>query len=348
MSLGPVMVDLAGVELTPVEREQLRHPLVGGVILFTRNFVDTAQLRALTAEIHALREPSLIVAVDHEGGRVQRFRAGFTPLPPCGAIGALYAKDRSAARLLAHSAGFVMAAELLEAGVDISFAPVLDLDHGCSAVIGNRAFNQDPEIVTELAGQYIAGMAGAGMVATGKHFPGHGAVMGDSHAQLPVDERPFIAIEQADLVPFAHLAGVLAGIMPAHVVYPQVAPQPAGFSAFWLREILRKRLRFEGVIFSDDLSMVGAHGAGDLVARAQTALAAGCDMVLACNDPAGLPGLLEGLAGYVMPLETPARLARLRGQPAWGDGPLQTLRDYTEASCLVARFRHETQDEAGC
>ncbi|MDA8389193.1 MAG: beta-N-acetylhexosaminidase [Gammaproteobacteria bacterium] len=348
MSLGPVMMDLAGVTLTPIEREQLRHPLVGGVILFARNFTDSAQLRMLTAEIHALRQPPLIIAVDHEGGRVQRFRAGFTPLPPCGAMGALYAKDRGAACLLARSAGFVMAAELLEAGVDISFAPVLDLDRGHSAVIGNRAFDQDPEIVTELAGQYIAGMAGAGMAATGKHFPGHGGVAGDSHTELPVDDRLFIAIEHTDLVPFAHLAGELAGIMPAHVQYPQVAPEPAGFSPFWLQEILRKRLQFEGVIFSDDLNMAGARGAGNLVARAQAALAAGCDMVLACNDPAGLPELLDGLAGYVMPTKTPARLARLHGQAAWGDGPLQTLHEYTEASRLLRHWYTETDDETIC
>ncbi len=347
MSLGPVMVDVVGTALAPTEREQLHHPLVGGVILFSRNFESVSQLQALTHDIHGWREPPLVIAVAHEGGRVQRFRAGFTPLPPCGAIGSLYDEDPAAGRLLARSAGFVMAAELLDCGVDISFAPVLDIDRGASAVIGNRAFHQDPEVVAELARQYIAGMASAGMGATGKHFPGHGGVAGDSHAELPVDERMFIDIEHTDLVPFAHLAPVLAGIMPAHVLYPQVAPEPAGFSPFWLQEVLRRRLQFNGVIFSDDLSMAGARGAGDLAARAQAALAAGCDMVLSCNDPGGLPGLLAGLQGY----ENPAaqlRIARLHGRGAWGDGPLKTLQEYTEACRNLQQWAVKTGDGTSC
>ncbi|HUW98944.1 MAG TPA: beta-N-acetylhexosaminidase [Acidiferrobacter sp.] len=321
MSLGPVMMDLAGTTLSAAERKWLKDPLVGGVILFTRNYEDPEQLRALTSEIHDLREPPLIIAVDHEGGRVQRFRAGFTPLPSCGQIGGLYAEDRSQARLLARSAGLVMAAELLVLGVDMSFAPVLDIGRGLGEVIGDRAFHSDPQIVAELGRQYVSGMTQAGMAATGKHFPGHGGVVEDSHRELPTDDRELATLEAADLVPFARLAPtVLAGIMPAHVVYPRVDSEPAGFSHTWLNNILRRRLRFSGVIFSDDLSMVGAHGAGNLGARAQKALAAGCDMVLACNDPGGLDGLLGALAGYENPASQ-TRITRLHGRPAW-TGPL--------------------------
>ncbi|MHB1567113.1 MAG: beta-N-acetylhexosaminidase [Acidiferrobacter sp.] len=338
MSLGPVMIDLVGVVLSPDERRRLKDPLVGGVILFSRNYESPSQLGALTDRIHALRDPPLIIAVDHEGGRVQRFRAGFTPLPSSGQIGALYAEDRAWARLIARSAGLVMAAELLVLGVDISFAPVLDIGRGLGSVIGDRAFHSDPLIVAELARQYISGMTEAGMAATGKHFPGHGGVAGDSHLELPVDDRSLKKIEAEDLLPFARLAPtVLAGIMPAHCLYPDVDPLPAGFSSFWLKEVLRRRLRFNGVIFSDDLSMVGAAGAGDLSARAHQALAAGCDMVLACNCPDRQEALLAALAGY----ENPAaqmRLMRMHGRPAWGTALLAADPDYQQACQRLARL----------
>ncbi|MHB8254357.1 MAG: beta-N-acetylhexosaminidase [Acidiferrobacter sp.] len=331
MSLGPVMMDLMGTTLSARERKWLKDPLVGGVILFTRNYESPEQLRALTTEIHDLREPPLIIAVDHEGGRVQRFRDGFTPLPSCGQIGDLYANDRSQARLLARSAGLVMAAELLVLGVDISFAPVLDIRRGLGDVISDRAFHSQPQIVAELGRQYVSGMTQAGMAATGKHFPGHGGVVGDSHTELPIDDRTLAILQAEDLVPFARLApSVLAGIMPAHVLYPEVDREPAGFSSLWLSDILRKRLRFSGVIFSDDLSMAGAQGAGDLGARAQKALAAGCDMVLACNDPEGLDGLLAALSGYENPTSQ-TRITRLHGRPAWTAPLLMEDIEYRES-----------------
>ena len=335
MSLGPVMMDLVGTTLSPKERGRLRHPLVGGVILFSRNYESPAQLRALTAEIRALRNPPLIITVDHEGGRIQRFRAGFTDLPAGARIGEIHALDRARGRTLAHAAGYVMAAELLAHGVDMSFAPVLDLGHGVSTVIGDRAFAEDPLVVTELARQYVLGMTQAGMAACGKHFPGHVGVMGDSHTELPVDERPLSALKNADLVPFARLCPtVLAAVMPAHVLYPRVDAQPAGFSRVWLQDLLRKAQRFSGVIFSDDLSMAGAHGAGDLGARARKALAAGCDVVLACNDPDGLDGLFEALSGYVNPLSQ-ARMTRLHGRPAWTADELSANADYRASRELL-------------
>lgn len=343
MSLGPVMLDLVGTTLSATERKWLKDPLVGGVILFTRNYESPEQLQALTADIHSIKEPPIIIAVDHEGGRVQRFRSGFTSLPASAQIGELYAEDRSKARLLARSAGLVMAAELLVLGVDISFAPVLDIDEGLCEVIGSRAFHSDPRIVAELARQFISGMTHAGMGAIGKHFPGHGGVAGDSHKELPTDNRTLAELEALDLVPFARLApSVLTGIMPAHVVYPEIDSEPAGFSRLWLDTILRRRLRFSGAIFSDDLSMVGAQGAGDLGARAKKALAAGCDMVLACNDPGGMDGLLRALSSYENPASQ-TRLTRLHGRPAWTAASLMGDRDYQESCERVRRLMCENQ-----
>jgi len=270
MALGPVMLGLDGLELTVEEQEILRHPQVGGVILFTRNYQSPEQAAALTAAIHALRQPRLLVAVDHEGGRVQRFREGFTRLPAVRRLGAIYDQDRMRAKQLARVTGWLMAAELRAVGVDFSFAPVLDLDHGVSGIIGDRAFHSDPDGVADLAHAYMSGMQKAGMEAVGKHFPGHGGIAADSHLELPVDSRPLADLEARDLLAFERMIHYgLAALMPAHVLYPQVDDQPAGFSARWLKDILRRRLEFQGAIFSDDLDMAGAHAAGAPMRRAR-------------------------------------------------------------------------------
>ena len=288
MPLGPVIVDLSGVRpsaLAAEDRARLLHPLVGGVIHFARHFDSAGQIAALNAEIHALRAPSLLIAVDHEGGRVQRFQQGFTAIPPMRTLGDTWDSDPASALAEARRIGRLMADELTGHGVDFSFAPVLDLDHGGSTVIGDRALHRNPAAVAQLAGALIHGMREGGMASVGKHFPGHGFVRADSHTDVPVDDRPFATIEADDLVPFTELVQVgLDAVMPAHVVYPAVDDQPAGYSTIWLRDILRGRLGFDGMIFSDDLGMAGAHGAGDMRARADLALAAGCDMVLVCND----------------------------------------------------------------
>ncbi|CAK0757855.1 Beta-hexosaminidase [Gammaproteobacteria bacterium] len=314
MPLGPVMIDIEGTALTAEDRELLRHPQVGGLILFSRNYTSLEQLQALLAEIHTLRNPRLLVAVDHEGGRVQRFREGFTRLPAVARLGEVYDLDPRRALRLADLAGWLMAAELRSVGVDFSFAPVLDLGKGVSSVIGDRAFHSTPQGVARLAQAYVTGMQRAGMAATGKHFPGHGAVAADSHLALPVDERSFDEIAAEDLYPFRTLiAHGLVGIMPAHVVYPRVDPAPAGFSRFWLQEVLRIRLGFQGVIFSDDLSMVGAEGVGGYRARARAALEAGCDMVLVCNRRTAVAEVLHAVEGYDRPL-THLRLVRMHGR----------------------------------
>lgn len=312
--LGPVMLDVAGTTLTADDCARLRHPLTGGVILFSRNFESCAQLAQLTAEIHALRNPPLIIAVDHEGGRVQRFREGFTRIPPMRELGLVWDHDRRRAATLAHALGFVLAAELRVHGVDLSFTPVLDVDFGNSSVIGDRAFHSRPEAIAELATAVMHGLREGGMAAVGKHFPGHGHVRADSHHEVPVDDRPLADIESEDLIPFRRLIDAgLGGIMPAHVIYPAVDAAPAGFSAIWLKRILRGELGFDGVIFSDDLSMEGASVAGGVVDRGRAALSAGCDMVLVCNNPQSADELLHGLE-YAMPAVALARLARIHGR----------------------------------
>ncbi|MBL1278596.1 MAG: beta-N-acetylhexosaminidase [Ectothiorhodospiraceae bacterium] len=311
MSLGPIMLDLVGLEISAQEREILLHPLVGGVILFTRNYESPDQLQRLVSDIHSLREPHLLVSVDHEGGRVQRFREGFTALPPAGVFGEIYADDPKRAKQLAETCGWLMAAELRAEGVDFSFAPVLDLDYGVSSVIGDRAFHREPEIVGDLAISYMLGMQRADMLATGKHFPGHGAVVADSHVDMPVDQRRYEEIYAQDVKPFGRLiqAG-LDAIMPAHVIYEQVDDKPACFSSYWLKTVLRERMGFQGVIFSDDLTMKGAHVMGNIVERGQAALSAGCDMVLVCNHPDEAIQLLDQLT-VINDLVSYARLARL-------------------------------------
>lgn len=311
--LGPVMLDLEGTELSAEERELLRHPAVGGVILFRRNFVEPDQLVALTRAILDADERRLLIAVDQEGGRVQRFCEGFTRLPAASRFGALYAQDERAALEAVRAVGWLMAAELRQRGVDFSFAPVLDVEQGLSRVIGDRAFATAPDAVATLATAWLEGVRSAGMAGCGKHFPGHGGVIADSHLELPEDHRPLSALEQHDLLPFRRLiAQGLAAVMPAHVRYAAIDPEPAGFSTFWLRELLRGRLRFDGAIISDDLNMAGAGVAGTPAARALAALQAGCDLVLICNNRDAAVAVVEAVADWRTPASA-ARLQRLRG-----------------------------------
>lgn len=300
-SHSPAVIDIAGTALDAADRRRIAHPLVGGLILFARNYVDRAQLVSLAAEIKAIR-PDLLLCVDHEGGRVQRFRTGgFTALPPMRAFGRWWMRDALAATDGATAAGYVLAAELRACGVDLSFAPVLDLDHGGSAVIGDRAFHRDARVVALLAKSVAHGMLRAGMAHCGKHFPGHGWATADSHHELPVDRRGLRAILVDDALPYAALSTSLTAVMPAHVVYPKVDRVPAGFSARWLGDILRRRLGFTGAVFSDDLSMAGARAMGGAAEAAVVALQAGCDMVLLCNQSlidggAPVDAFLDGLA----------------------------------------------------
>lgn len=291
---GPVMLDVVGLTLNEEDIRRIRHPLTGGVILFSRNYTDRAQLVALTKAIRAERD-DVLIAVDHEGGRVQRFREnGFTHLPAMRRLGELWDENPSIACKTATAAGYVLAAELRACGVDLSFTPVLDLDYGESGVIGNRAFHSEPRVVARLAQSLNYGLAMAGMANCGKHFPGHGFVKEDSHHEVPIDSRSLEEIMEKDAAPYFWMGIGLAGVMPAHVIYPQVDPNPAGFSTKWLA-ILREELEFDGVIFSDDLSMEGARVAGSTVDGAKAALAAGCDMVLICNSPDKADEILAGL-----------------------------------------------------
>lgn len=303
-----LMLDVLSVTLSDAEADMLAHPQVGGLILFSRNFSSREQLIELVQQIRRVR-PELLIAVDHEGGRVQRFREGFTLIPAMGDILPAAKGDMILAKRWACELGFLMAIELLACDIDLSFAPVLDLN-GISQVIGKRSFSSEPAHVTELAGSFIEGMASAGMGAVGKHFPGHGSVEADSHIAQPIDEREAQAIWDQDILPFKDLIAKekLSGIMPAHVIYPKVCPHPAGFSSYWLQQALRQELGFNGVIFSDDLGMKGAAVAGDYRARAQAALAAGCDMILVCNDNAGVMSLLDG---FTWPAATPSHPASL-------------------------------------
>jgi beta-N-acetylhexosaminidase len=328
---GPAVVDVLGPVLTDEDRERLRHPAAGAVILFSRNFESISQLEILIEEIKKLRVPELPTCVDHEGGRVQRFREGFTAIPPMRALGKLWDRDRQAARGAAHAAAYVIGAELGACGIDFSFAPVLDLDYGGSSVIGDRALHYDPIAVGALGAELVKGFAAAGMAAVGKHFPGHGYAAADSHVNVPRDERGMKEIFKKDLIPYkTTIQAGLAAIMPAHVIYSQVDPEPAGYSKVWLQELLRGKLAFDGLIFSDDLSMEGASTAGGLPERARAALGAGCDMVLLCNDPEGLDVLLQSLEG--VPIQKVERLDRMRKQ---GGRDLRKSVAYREAQATL-------------
>ena len=316
MSLGPVMLDVSGLALDNEDRRRLQHSQVGGVILFSRNYHSPEQLKSLVEEIHAMRTPRLVVAVDQEGGRVQRFRDGFQTLPAMAKIGDLYDQDAATAIKYAETFAWIMASELLHYGIDLSFSPVLDVANPVSSVIGDRAFHRDPETITRLANAWIRGMKKAGMEAIGKHFPGHGSVEGDSHHVMPFDRRNFDNIETHDLVPFRRvIATHLTGIMMAHVIYDQVDEMPAGYSKFWIEQILRDQLGFDGIIFSDDLSMSGAETVGGYSERAKASLQAGCDILLVCNNPQGADEILDSLTNYNNPTSQ-LRMIRLHGEPS--------------------------------
>jgi beta-N-acetylhexosaminidase len=319
MSLGPLMVDIAGTELTPEDIDVLRHPLIGSVILFSRNYRNPQQITALCTAIRSLRTPHLLIALDQEGGRVQRFREGFTRLPAVRLLGRRFDADRREGLLAAHSVGWLMAAELRSVGVDFSFAPCVDLDYGLSEVIGDRAFHRDPDAVGALAAAYLAGMREAGMAACAKHFPGHGAVTADSHVALPVDRREFADMEP-DLRPYRLLIeNQLPGVMVSHVEYPLVGASPASLSKRWIGEILRGSLGFHGCVFSDDLTMAAAAAVGPAPERVQRAAEAGCDVLMICNDR---PGVLAVLRSIEPDICTPASQARLVRMRARGEPPV--------------------------
>jgi beta-N-acetylhexosaminidase len=347
MALGPIMLDLKGLELLPEEREMLRHPLTGGVILFTRNYQSPEQIAQLIDAIHGLRQPRLLIGVDHEGGSVQRYRAGFTQLPACARLGHIHDAEHRKALKLAEEIGWLMAVELRAVGVDFSFAPVLDLGKGVSRVINDRAFHCDPKVIVPLARAYMRGMHGAGMQAVGKHFPGHGSVAADSHHEVPVDPRPYPEIQRQDIVPFSELIrSGLPAIMPAHVIYPEVDEHPAGFSRRWLRQILRGELGFQGAIFSDDICMAGAEVAGGFTDRARAALDAGCDMVLVCNRPEAARQVLVELEPYHDPVAQ-ARLIHMRGKQAMGWEALRRDKRWMQVATLVNDLERDMELDLG-
>jgi beta-N-acetylhexosaminidase len=337
MTLGPLMIDLVGPTVSPEERDMLAHPLVGGVILFTRNYESPEQLLELTGSIHAARNPPLLIAVDHEGGRVQRFRAGFSRLPPAHRLGHLFDTDRSAATTAARSLGWLMAAELRAHGVDLSFAPTVDLDYGLNEALGDRAWHATADATAQLAVSYMLGMRDAGMAATAKHFPGHGAVFTDSHVALPVDRRELADLD-ADLTPYRRLiANGLPGVMVAHILLPAVDAAPASLSARWLRGVLRTELNFQGAIFTDDLSMGAVAAGSSIVERCQRALSAGCDMLLVCNDPASRSQALSGLAAGPDPASQ-LRLVRMRGRERLSPAQLRAAPEWNSAQQLLAQL----------
>lgn len=353
MTLGPLMIDIAGTSLSAADRQVLRQPLVGSVLLFSRNYVERRQLLELVGEIHAIRSPALLVAVDQEGGRVQRFRAGFSPLPPLRRIGQAYDGNAQQGLAMARALGWLMAAELLACGVDFSFAPCVDLDYGLSEVIGDRAFHARGSVVAPLAVAYAHGMRDAGMAATAKHFPGHGAVVADSHLALPVDRRELADLDD-DLLPYQRLiANGLPAVMVAHVLFPAVDGVPASFSHRWIGAELRQRLQFPGLVVADDLTMAAAASVGDLPERAGRALAAGCDLIPVCNDRPGVERLLDHFKPRVDPASQ-LRLIRMRGRKQPGFETLEasaswrSAREWLERSAAKPELKFEpAEGQAG-
>jgi beta-N-acetylhexosaminidase len=336
LPIGPLMLDIEGLAVGNDEIHRLRHPGVGGVILFSRNHESAEQVRELVREIRSIRNGELLLAVDQEGGRVQRFQNGFTRLPPA----ASYAAGGEKSMRRTRAAGWLMAAELLAVGLDFSFAPLLDVDSGISQIIGDRSFGQRPEVATEHALAFRSGMRAAGMAAVGKHFPGHGGVAEDSHLTLPVDDREPEQLEGRDLIPFRRLIEEgLEGIMQAHVIYSRIDNQPAGFSDYWIRQVLRGDLGFEGAIFSDDLSMSGARYAGSYADRVRVALDAGCDMALICNQPEAAESVLDLAAGYIQP-DRENRLKKMLCRPAFVLNELEKTQEWRVA---VTQFENTGQ-----
>ncbi len=338
--LGPVMLDLAGCYLSNEDRHLLQHPLTGGIILFTRNFESAEQLAELIKEIKALRDPSLLIAVDHEGGRVQRFKEPFTVIPALNVLGKKYDENAELALQDAEVFGWLTAIELLAFGIDFSFTPVLDVDYGVSQVIGDRAFHCSPEIISELAAAYINGLHKAGMPSTGKHFPGHGGVTADSHTDIPVDKRDLDTLLNKDIVPFKRLIpDYLDAVMPAHIIYNKINAKPAGFSSYWLKEMLRDKLNFNGIIFSDDLDMQGASCISDnYTVRAQTALKAGCDMVLVCNNREAAADMLDNLV-YNVTDNTSQHLLKMRGKEVMNWKILVKTAQWQQAVGVIAGYK---------
>ncbi len=347
MSLGPVMLDLEGPELTREEEELLQRPQVGGVILFSRNYHDPEQLTRLIDRIHSVRQPKLLIAVDHEGGRVQRFREGFTQLPPAAAFGAVHDRDPGRACHLASLSGWLTACELRASGVDFSFSPVLDLRSRASNAIGDRSFHADVDAVVNLARAYIGGMKRGGMAAVGKHFPGHGSVEGDSHLVTPCDHRDLETVQMSDLRVFERIiADGLPAILPAHVVFDRMDDKPAGFSRYWLKDVLRGHLNFQGAVFSDDLVMAGAAVVGDIVDRGAAALKAGCDMLLVCNDREAAVRLLDAVPETADPIRS-ARLARMHGLHRTSHEALMKSETYCRAVAEIIALNPEPELDLG-
>lgn len=329
MTIAPLMLDLEGTELSSEEKEIIRHPLTGGIIFFTRNYESLEQLDALIKSIRSATKNTLLICVDHEGGRVQRFRNEFTELPAIAKLGEIKDGLKSVnERSYAH--GWLMAAELRAMDLDFSFAPVLDVNYGVSEVIGDRSFNRDPQVISLLATEYIKGMREAGMASTGKHFPGHGAVSEDSHHEIPIDLRPREEIWKSDIIPFANLIKEgLDAVMPAHVIYKEIDNKPAGFSHYWLQQVLRQELQFDGVIFSDDLSMEGASIMGGYADRAEAAMEAGCDMILVCNNRQGTIEVLDH-AKINHDKKSAQRLSRMIGKSFMNRSALLDTRRWAE------------------
>lgn len=337
MSLGPVMLDVEGLSLSPADRDLLREPAVGGVILFTRNYESPEQIADLVADIRALRSPPLLIAVDHEGGRVQRFRDGFTAIPPMRRIGREYDRDSDSGLQAAREAGWLIASELRAVGIDLCFAPCVDIDWGVSEIIGDRSFHRKAEAVADLGNAFARGLRSAGMAAVAKHFPGHGAVLADSHLKLPVDRREY-GLLLDDMRPYERLVstGAIAGVMLAHIVYEQIDAQPAGFSEYWIQRELRTRLGFGGAVFCDDLSMKATLGYGSMAERGRLALDSGCDMILVCNDRDAAHEAVDAFNDYSNPLSL-VRLARLHGT---GQPLRETLLASEEWQAVNERFSH--------